>query len=45
MKTLNVSQFYNGFCCYFQFTCFSFDKISKVVQFDNIIELQLTIYI
>jgi hypothetical protein len=27
MKTFNVPQFYNGFCCYFKSTCSSFDKV------------------
>ncbi len=30
MKTFNVPLFYNGFCCYFNSTCFSFDKIIKL---------------
>jgi hypothetical protein len=30
MKTFNVSQFYNGFCCYFKFIYFSFDKVIKL---------------
>jgi hypothetical protein len=30
MKTFNVSQFYNGFCCYFKFTYSSFDKGIKL---------------
>ncbi len=29
-KTFNVSQFYNGFCCYFKSTCSSFDKVIKL---------------
>jgi hypothetical protein len=29
MKTLNVPQFYNGFCCYFKYVCSSFDKVIK----------------
>jgi hypothetical protein len=30
MKTLNVPQFYNGFCCYFKYICCSFDKVIKL---------------
>ncbi len=30
MKTFNVPQFYNGFCCYFKSTCSSFDKVIKL---------------
>jgi hypothetical protein len=30
MKTLNVPQFYNGFCCYFKSICSSFDKVIKL---------------
>ncbi len=30
MKAFNVSQFYNGFSCYFKSTCFSFDKVIKL---------------
>jgi hypothetical protein len=30
MKTFNVPQFYNGFCCYFKSICFSFDKVFKL---------------
>jgi hypothetical protein len=30
MKKLNVPQFYNGFCCYFKFTCSSFDNVIKL---------------
>jgi hypothetical protein len=30
MKTFNVPQFYNGFCCYFKSICSSFDKVIKV---------------
>jgi hypothetical protein len=29
MKTFNVSQFYNGFCCYFK-SCSNFDKVIKL---------------
>jgi hypothetical protein len=29
MKTFNVPQFYNGFCCYFKSICSSFDKVIK----------------
>ncbi len=27
MKTFNVSQFYNGFYCYFKSICSNFDKL------------------
>ncbi len=30
MKTLNVPQFYNRFCCYFKSICSSFDKVIKL---------------
>ncbi len=30
MKTYNISQFYNGFFCYFESTCSSFDKVIKL---------------
>ncbi len=30
MKTLNVTQFYNGFHCYFEYTCSNFDKVIKL---------------
>ncbi len=30
MKTFNVPQFCNGFCCYFKSTCLSFDKVIKL---------------
>ncbi len=29
LKTFNVSQFYNGYCCYLKFTCSS-DKVIKL---------------
>jgi hypothetical protein len=29
MKTFNVPQFYNGFCCYFKFIRSSFDEVIK----------------
>jgi hypothetical protein len=30
MKTLNISQFYNGFCCSSKSISFSFDKVIKL---------------
>ncbi len=30
MKTFNVPQFYNGFCCYFKSTCSDFDMVTKL---------------
>jgi len=30
MKTFNVSQFYNGFCCYLKSIYSSFDKVIKL---------------
>jgi len=30
MKTLNVPQFYKGFCCYFESTYYNFDKAIKL---------------
>jgi len=30
MKTFNVLEFYNGFCCYFKSTCSNFDKVIKL---------------
>ncbi len=30
MKTFNVPQFYNGFCCYLKSICSSFDKAIKL---------------
>ncbi len=33
MKTFNVPQFYNGFYCYFESICSSFDKVTKFTLF------------
>ncbi len=33
MNIFNVPQFYNGVCCYFKSTCFSFDKVIKLFTF------------
>jgi hypothetical protein len=30
MRTFNVPQFYNGFCCYLKSICSSFDKVIKL---------------
>ncbi len=34
MKTFNVPQFYNGFCCYFKYICSIFDKVIKFTLFN-----------
>jgi hypothetical protein len=52
MKTFNVSQFYNEFCCYFKSICFNFDKVIKlftlsclhpilIIEINNIFEFNI----
>jgi hypothetical protein len=42
MKTFNVPQLYNGFCCYFRSICSSFDKVIKLFTLSCLHPIQYT---
>ncbi len=42
MKSFNVPQFYNGFCCYLKSTCSSFDKVIKLFTLSCLHPISLT---